>query len=128
MRNVVKTLSVILVALVLVTGCCKEEAQVKEMFNVLKLQENASTGYKWEITVEDEKIAKIESNEYTEQTKEDIVGAPGVRTVKIAGVKEGTTTITFKYVGPGKKKPVAQTVKYNVTVNADNEVTLELAI
>ena len=129
MRNVVKTLSVVLIALVLMAGCCKKEEEVKvPATETIKLQENASTGYKWEIKVADESIAKIESNEYTEKTSEDIVGAPGFRTIKVAGLKEGTTTITLKYVGPGKKKPVAKTLVYDVTVNADKDASLVLEV
>lgn len=99
MKKVVKSLFVLLFAITLVTGCGKKE-EVKEVhYEYIRLQENASTGYTWEYVIDEDGVFEVESNEYTQpETDEPIVGAPGYRTFRLVGTKEGETTITFNII------------------------------
>lgn len=64
--------------------------------DVIKLQENPSTGYAWSYSINDENIVKVLSDSYDElNTTEGIVGSSGIHTWNLKGLKEGKTLITF---------------------------------
>ena len=64
---------------------------------VIELDSNPSTGYDWEYKIGEKGIIKI-SEEYIEGKDSDIkTGVPGVSKFTLYPVKDGNTTIVFKY-------------------------------
>lgn len=64
--------------------------------DAIKLQENPSTGYVWNYSINDENIVKVLSDSYDElNTTEGIVGSYGIHTWNLKGLNEGKTLITF---------------------------------
>lgn len=60
---------------------------------------NGGVPYKWEYTIEDPSIVKLEDSYVVEDKNEDgMVGAPIKTKYIFKGLKEGVTTVTFKYV------------------------------
>jgi len=70
-----------------------------DKFAVVKLEENATTGYSWFYFIDDETILGFFSEE-TKATNPDpkIVGAPMNHIWKFKALKPGTTTLKFAYV------------------------------
>ena len=65
----------------------------------LTYKTNGGVPYKWEYTIEDEEIVKfVKSYEVENQNTDGRVGAPIKTAYVFTGLKEGSTTITFKYV------------------------------
>ena len=60
---------------------------------------NGGVPYKWEYTIEDPSIVKLESSYVVEdQNNDGMVGAPIKTKYIFRGLKSGTTSVTFKYV------------------------------
>ena len=74
---------------------------LSEHIALVSLEANFSTGYKWECSVEDSKIAEVIADDYvSDDADEKLVGAGGVQTFFIKCKKEGSTTLTFRYRRP----------------------------
>lgn len=83
----------------------------------IQLETNPTTGYSWNYDIEDNTIATITSEEYIpDQQADEIVGAGGTKIYTIQGLKEGTTSIEFKYQRPWESKQPIQTKKFIVEV------------
>lgn len=63
----------------------------------LGLDSNASTGYTWTATIEDEDLVEIVSEDYLEDRVTGLVGAAGIQIYEVRGLNPGTTTIRFEY-------------------------------
>lgn len=60
------------------------------------LQGNATTGYTWQVIIEDEEIIELVSNEYVpEETK--AVGSGGIATLTFKALERGETILTLEY-------------------------------
>lgn len=65
----------------------------------LTLKTNGGVPYKWEYKIEDESIVKfIKTKEITSKKDKELAGGPVYIKYIFKGLKEGKTTITFKYV------------------------------
>ena len=65
----------------------------------LTYKTNGGVPYKWEYQIEDESIAQfVEAKDITPEQEKKMVGATISTNYVFKGVKEGKTTITFKYV------------------------------
>ena len=65
----------------------------------LTYKTNGGVPYTWQYEIEDESIVKfVKSYEIENQNKNGLVGAPISINYVFEGLKEGVTTITFKYV------------------------------
>ena len=85
---------------------------------------NAGIPFKWEYSIEDESIVKLKKSYVTKnENKGAIVGAPIHRKYIFEGLKEGKTTITFKYVNVTKEMPNKEE-KYYVKVDKNKNVEL----
>lgn len=90
----------------------------------IRLIENPTTGYRWEIEANPEGVLKLIVDEHEQDlSSQNADGAGGVHNWVYRGESEGETTLTFRYVGPSQEdtEPVA-TVKFLYTVNADLQV------
>lgn len=85
----------IAIALIVVFYPSKEGSKTIE----LSYKSNGGVPYKWEYTIEDTSIVQIEKTYVLEDTNVDgRVGGPIITNYVFKGLKEGTTTVTFKYV------------------------------
>ena len=85
---------------------------------------NAGIPFKWEYSIEDESIVKLKKSYVTKnENKGAIVGAPIHTKYIFEGLKEGKTTITFKYVNVTKEMPNKEE-KYYVKVDKNKNVEL----
>lgn len=65
----------------------------------LTYKTNGGVPYKWEYQIEDESIAQfVEAKDITPEQEKKMVGATISTNYVFKGVKEGKTTITFKYI------------------------------
>ena len=78
-----------------------------DKFAVVKLEENATTGYSWFYFIDDESILGF-STETTTATNPDpkIVGAPMNHIWKFKALQPGTTTLKFAYVRDWEAKAI----------------------
>jgi len=60
------------------------------------LEGNATTGFTWQVTIEDEEIVELKSNEYVPEDS-DKVGSGGIATLTFAALKKGETKLTLVY-------------------------------
>ena len=123
----IKKIMLIIVAIIVVVSTTVIVFVVKNKKDnlfVLKYQINAGIPYKWEVEVEDPSIVSYEGSEVTEdENKNGIVGAPIHRDYKFKGLKEGITSINFKYVNIVNNR-VEKIEKNRVKVDKNNNITL----
>lgn len=61
----------------------------------LRLEENATTGYQWEITRIDYKMVEIEESSFSIEEGAEI-GAGGIRLIRFRPIKQGKTHLSLK--------------------------------
>ena len=62
------------------------------------LEANMTTGYSWQVSIEDESIVELVDNVYEpDKTDEEAAGSGGVATITFKALKKGETTITLEY-------------------------------
>lgn len=65
----------------------------------LTYKTNGGVPYKWEYKIEDESIVQfVETKDITSEEDKKLAGGPVYINYIFKGIKEGKTTITFKYV------------------------------
>ena len=92
----------------------------------LELAYKASAGipYKWEYEIGNEDIVKfVKSYVAEDNNKDGMVGASVTTNYVFEGLKEGTTTITFKFVN-FTDGTVDQEETHNVKVDKDKNISL----
>ena len=90
----------------------------------LTYKTNGGVPYKWEYKIEDESIVQfVETKDITSEEDKKLDGGPVYINYIFKGIKEGKTTITFKYVsiidGSIEKED-------KVTVKVDNHKNISL--
>jgi len=66
--------------------------------DVIELEANRTTGYKWSYTIDNREVIEVVSDEYQEDDNEGgKLGAGGTRVLKIKGVQAGAADIRFQY-------------------------------
>ncbi|HUH35357.1 MAG TPA: protease inhibitor I42 family protein [Moheibacter sp.] len=73
---------------------------------LVRMQENPSTGYRLDTKSPQDCVVEINEGIF-EQKNTDIpmMGAPGVRTYEVKGVKAGTCLVEFNQTPPGESQP-----------------------
>ena len=85
---------------------------------------SAGIPFKWEHEIEDESILKfVNSYVIKDENTGGKVGAPVYTKYIFEGLKEGTTTLTFKYVNFADNY-LSSEEKYNVTVDKELKTTI----
>ena len=85
---------------------------------------NAGIPFKWEYSIEDETVVKLKKSYITKnENKGAIVGAPIYTKYIFEGLKEGKTTITFKYINITNELPPKEE-KYLIKVDKNKNVEL----
>ena len=90
----------------------------------LTYKTNGGVPYKWEYQIEDESIAQfVEAKDITPEQEKKMVGATISTNYVFKGVKEGKTTITFKYVNI-ISNVVEKEEKFTVKVDKHKNISL----
>ncbi|MCQ2591323.1 MAG: protease inhibitor I42 family protein [Treponema sp.] len=116
----------VFLAILLITGCAhKKMIENSEKLDFIELIGNPTTGYSWIAEIEDESVLMLE--EYvTYLGEEKIVGAPSSFVYKIVPLKQGSTTVLFKYMRPWEKNAPIETKLYNIEVDAQEKIKITL--
>ena len=86
---------------------------------IVRVEENASTGYSWSTEIADESLVVIDSSESVAGENEDgLLGVPGEFVIRFSCLSDvvGSTTITMTYAGPDGT--VAETRTIEVAVDS----------
>lgn len=85
---------------------------------------NAGIPFKWEYSIEDETVVKLKKSYITKNDNKGAkVGAPIYTKYIFEGLKEGKTTITFKYINITNELPPKEE-KYFIKVDKNKNVEL----
>ena len=85
---------------------------------------SAGIPFKWQYVIEDETIVKLTKSYVTKnENTRGKVGAPIYTKYIFEGLKEGKTTITFKFINITNEKPTREE-KYFIKVDKDKNVEL----
>ena len=85
---------------------------------------NAGIPFRWEYEIEDESVVQfVKSYVVKDENKGGIVGAPVYTAYIFRGLKEGETTINFKYVNFTEGE-VTGVEKHKVKVDKDKNISL----
>lgn len=85
---------------------------------------NPTTGYDWEYAILDEEVASLTSEYLPDSTDDSIVGAGGMYSFVIKGLKAGETVIAFEYLQSWDDTSTVVALTYFVTVDENLKVTL----
>lgn len=88
----------------------------------IELEGNATTGYRWMYKADPEGIVEEVSNDYIVEGDDGEAGTPGTFVFVFEGVKEGETTLEFRYARAWEDED-AQSVSYTLSVDADGVIT-----
>ena len=90
----------------------------------LTYETNGGVPYKWEYVIADEDIVTfVKSYVVKDENKGGMVGAPIHTNYVFKGLKEGVTTITFRYVSITDGE-ITKEEKNTIKVDKDNNVSL----
>lgn len=93
---------------------------------IISLESNPTTGYMWTYVIDNESIAKVESEDYISNSADgNNVGVGGIQSYTIVGLNEGETKITFTYMRPWESVESANKVlTYIINVNKNREIAV----
>ena len=91
----------------------------------VSLEENPSTGYRWQYAVSPDDVLKLTADEYHSDAPAGVVGAPGIRSLSFVGLREGTAVLTLTYLRPWEGVPI-RTVVIEIKVTADRQLEAKL--
>lgn len=118
---------VVAVVLLLVLVLIGIKYIVKEDTKKLEITKeiNAGIPFKWEYTIEDSSIVKC-SKVYVlkDENTNGKVGAPVYKNYVFKGLKEGKTTVIFKFVSITDEDYPSEEEKYNIRVDKDLNISL----
>lgn len=81
----------------------------------------ASTGYQWTTTAAPEGVVKLEDKGIIQAGT--MPGEAGIHQWEIEPLAAGDVAITFTHTGPGTDAVVAETLVWNITVDANKKIT-----
>ena len=125
MKKFLILITVVLVATCLVAGCVAVKTYtdsgqaigigVNQEF-VIALGSNPTTGYDWEVSLDETILELVEKTYKPEKTEQNVVGAGGVDYFRFKALKAGETEITIVYKRSWEEEVIDQKV---FTVNID---------
>ena len=118
---VVAAVLLLILVLIGIKYIVKEDAKKLEITKEI----NAGIPFKWEYTIEDSSIVKC-SKVYVlkDENTNGKVGAPVYKNYVFKGLKEGTTTVIFKFVSITDEDYPSEEEKYNIRVDKDLNISL----
>ena len=92
----------------------------------ISLAGNASTGYQWTYIITDETVLSVKSSKYDDGNTKGIVGASGVYSFLLNGLKEGESTIVFSYARSWEDNvDPLYTLTYTFKVDSSKKISYE---
>lgn len=90
----------------------------------LTYKTNGGVPYKWEYKIEDESIVQlVKTKDITSKKDKELLGGPIYTNYIFKGLKEGKTTITFKYINITDGS-IDKEEKVTVKVDRNNNISL----
>lgn len=90
----------------------------------LTYKTNGGVPYKWEYKIEDESIVQlVKTKDITSKKDKELLGGPIYTNYIFKGLKEGKTTITFKYINITDGS-INKEEKVTVKVDRNNNISL----
>ena len=90
---------------------------------IIKLKENPTTGYSWQMKFTNTDVIEVQENKYIAPNT-NLVGAGGERKCLLKALKTGTATIEGEYLRPWEKNiPPVQRFCCKITVNNQSSFT-----
>ena len=123
MKKIVLIVMVMILCVGVFVGCESSNDHADKVFEI-QLEGNITTGYEWNYSMDQEGIVEEVSAEYVQDPADkDIDGAGGTYIYEFSGLKEGDVTLTFEYAQPWEDVEPAQTVVYELHVDAAGNIT-----
>lgn len=108
-----RTLILVLAAMLAVLTAVAVFLVVKGRTVTIKLDENPTTGYRWEYVLSNDNVCLV-SDEYVAKASKNIVGAGGTRIFKFRKRAEGSCDISFYYRRSWEEFPKKPDYTYTV--------------
>ena len=116
-----KVLSVILLMLILITGC----KQTEQKGNMMKLELNcdAENGYLWQTTILNSNVIKSVGDEFLYKDQDNVLET--VQKITFKALEAGSAEIEIKYINTSKEdKEKDYSIKYIVEVDSDLNIKI----
>lgn len=116
----IKLLSVILLMLIVITGCNKEQKG-----NMMKLELNcdAENGYVWQTTVLNSNVIKSVGDEFLYKGQDNVAETKQI--IRFKALESGTAEIEIRYINTSKEdKEKDYLIKYLIEV--DNNLNIKI--
>ena len=98
-KKIIIGIGVILVAAIIIVACVLGKGTSGSKKIEITRKTNGGVPYKWEYTIKDESIVKLEkTKDITSKEDKELAGGPVYINYIFKGLKKGKTTVTFKYV------------------------------
>ena len=78
---------------------------------------NPTTGYDWEATAEDPDLVEIRDQFFEYKNELNLAGVGGTHWFHLAGVKPGTTSVTFRYLRSWDPDSKISETLYRITID-----------
>lgn len=85
---------------------------------------NPTTGYDWQYAILDEEVVSLTSEYISESSDKEVVGAGGMYSFVLKGLKAGETVIAFEYGQSWDDTTTVVSLMYFVTVDENLKVTV----
>ncbi len=128
MKKIIVSLIAIVIAMIAPEAMAQTDSPMSLSFEgktlTVKIKGNATTGFSWKYTTEDESVIKYVSDQYVTNDNggQPMVGVGGVHTFVFEGASAGSTKISFKYGRPWQGGETAETRFVKVKVTSDGEI------
>lgn len=86
----------------------------------ITLEENPSTGFSWQYTIDKSGIVKFIEDKYIDKNSNGKLGSPGVHKWSVKGVVAGNVKITFVY---SKNNEIDKEMEYILTVDHNGKIS-----
>lgn len=116
----IKIISVILLMLIIISGCNKEQKG-----NMMKLELNcdAENGYVWQTTVLNSNVIQSEGDEFLYKDQDKVLETKQI--IRFRALETGTAEIEIKYINAKKEnKEKDYSVKYLIEVDSDLNIKI----
>ena len=85
---------------------------------------NPTTGYSWEFSVADSDVLEVRDQYFADSGDLGMTGAGGTHWFHFNGLREGTTSVTFRYVRAWEPEKALYTYVYRLAVDEAGNVLI----
>ena len=85
---------------------------------------NPTTGYSWEVSAADDGIVAVRDQYFADSGDLGMTGVGGTHWFHFSGLREGTTSVTFRYVRAWDPETAVYTYVYRLTVDEAGNVLI----